>query len=1165
MIKILFLCISLLSFSFASSSSNTDIANISAKPLFELDKDGLDKVLIPYIKNSKAISSVNITDLSYDEIYWSYPLGKPGLNCNSDELKQSTFIFFENEKIGKVDVCYKKELFKATKDLVFTQEEKQWLNNNPVIKVAYMSHFTKDIYDKNIHIDYANLLSRFGEVNLSLVNYDNWNKALEDVTLGEEVQGVLDLSWSKKREDNNFDYIEPYFYTPLYILVKNSDNKINNIEDLKDKSVYLEKGSISNEIINQLNLNITPIVLKNNQEMIENLSEPNSSGDAVLTYLLDENLLEKYDLKVANKFYNKYGQVYLGVTKKYSLLKSILTKAHNKIPKSELEFIQNKVYKFEKDSSLKLSSKEKKWIENNKTVTFVGHPLRMPFEGFDEKNNYIGFVSEYLKIFEEKTGINIDIIQTNNWDESLSLVQEGNIDLFSDDIFENDTRVNEQYKAVKSYLSNDIVIVMGEDASYIDDLNLLKDKKIAVIKKYAYVNELYKKYPALNFTEVHNVQEALSGLSSQKFDAILGSVGLMSYSIKNLGYYNLRIVGSTNLKMKLTFFIKKDKEHLFNIFTRFSDSLSPLDHLEIKNKYTQVEFETVVDYTIIWYIIFIGLALLTIVGLINRRLQFLVEEKTLELKELNKSLEQKVKNRTKELTEEKNHVENLNDELKEEKNNIDKLNKELNIAKEKAENVSKQKSEFLANMSHEIRTPMNSVIGFTEILEKELSDPVHRDYLSSIKKGGISLLRIINDILDLSKIEAGKLEIKNESINPKSLFLEIESIFHSKIIAKNISFKLDIDKTLPQYIILDGVRLRQILFNLIGNAIKFTEQGFIKVKVENIYKDNIKSKVDLIFSVEDTGLGIEEKSLKNIFKAFEQQDNQDVSKYGGTGLGLAICTKLVKMMNGKIAVESEKNKGSKFTVELHDIAVGALAQEESTSKVSLSSVEFENASILVVDDIEENRKLVKAALKDFNFNLIMAENGQEAIDRLKNINVDLIFMDLRMPVMDGYEAVSIIKEDNKLSKIPVIALTASVMGKDLEKVSQYGFDGYLRKPVIFEDLLEEMCKYLDYNIKTSEPLQIKDDNININDLSEVITILESQMKEEWKTLKDSGDFTLIEEFSIKLKDLALDKKVKLLENYADELMKNINSFDIEKIDFLLNSYLELIDDLRKKV
>ena len=608
------------------------------------------------------------------------------------------------------------------------------------------------------------------------------------------------------------------------------------------------------------------------------------------------------------------------------------------------------------------------------------------------------------------------------------------------------------------------------------------------------------------------------------------------YSKKH-GLSNLKIAGPTGYNYDYGFGVKKDDVLLVSILNKLLENIPTEKKDEIYRKWIKIDYKEKIDYELIWNILTISIIILAIIFYWNRTLKEEISQK-----------------------------EKIQKELEKERNNIQALNEELKKAKDVAENISKQKSEFLANMSHEIRTPMNSVIGFTELLDKEITNPVHKEYLNSIKKGGNALLRIINDILDLSKIEAGKLEIRNESLNPTNMFLEIESIFHSKIISKNIAFIVDIDKTIPKYIIMDGVRIRQILFNLIGNAIKFTQKGYVKLKVENVYKDNIKSKIDLIFSVEDTGIGIDEKNLETIFNAFEQQENHDVAKYGGTGLGLAICTKLIKMMNGEIKVESQKNKGSSFTVIFRDIPVSSMEDEVVTSKLKASNIMFEKAVILVVDDVLENRKLVQASLKDYDIDLIMAENGKEAIELLKNVNVNLILMDLRMPVMDGYEAATILKNDERLKNIPLIALTASVMGKDLEKVSKYGFDGYLRKPVILDDLIEELAKYLKYQTLHND---IKEENnnkiIDLEKLKVVLNKLENEFKEEWLNIKDGGDFSLIEEFATKLNELALKEEIYLLDDYSKELIKNVESFDIEKVDYLMNSYLELIENLKVKL
>ena len=689
------------------------------------------------------------------------------------------------------------------------------------------------------------------------------------------------------------------------------------------------------------------------------------------------------------------------------------------------------------------------------------------------------------------------------------------------------------------YIGAEIVIIANnKETNYINSFNTITDKNIATVKDYSVIEEIKRDFPEIkNIKEYDSPLDGLRDLSNSRIDYFIMDIPSFEFYSKKYSLSNLKIVGPSGYNYKYGFGVNKDNDKLVSILNKLLDNVPTQTKDEIYRKWIKVEYEQKIDYDLIWKVVAFSIFILAGIIYWNRKLKEQIIEK-----------------------------EKIQKELEKERNNIQQLNDELIKAKEVAENISKQKSEFLANMSHEIRTPMNSVIGFTEILDKEIKNPIHKEYLSSIKKGGNALLRIINDILDLSKIEAGKLEIKKESLNPTNIFLEIESIFHSKIISKNISFIVDIDKTIPKYIIIDGVRIRQILFNLIGNAIKFTEKGQIKLKVENIYKDDIHSKVDLIFSIEDTGIGIDEKNLENIFNAFEQQTNHDVAKYGGTGLGLSICTKLVHMMNGQISVKSQKNKGSIFTVILRDIPISSIEEEITSQKLLSSNIVFEKAQILVVDDVEENRKLVLASLKDYDIDLIMAQNGQEALDKLKNINVDLILMDLRMPVMDGYEAANIIKNSEKLKNIPLIALTASVMGKDLEKVSKFGFDGYLRKPVIIDDLIVELGKYLKYHLLDNEVLvKTHSSIVDFDKLKFVINELENSYKLEWLNIKDGGDFSLIEEFANKLNQLSIEQDIYILKDYSDELIKNINAFDIEKVDYLMNTYLELIENLKGKL
>ncbi|MDD2895846.1 MAG: transporter substrate-binding domain-containing protein [Aliarcobacter sp.] len=1026
---------------------------------------------------------------------------------------------------------------------MFSTEELQWIKNNPVVKVGADSDWPPFEYvdDKGnyqgIASEYLELLSKYTGLKFE-VNADDWYSVISKIK-----EKKLDmLACVAKTEDrkNYLNYTTPYLNIDVVVIAK-KELQIKNFDEIKNYTIAVQKGNFVYENLIKRYPNIKFIFATSNKEAFELVSYGKADifigNMPVFSYFVEKELYTNIEVKFKADF-DKI-DLSMAILKENEILFNIIQKIMPLIIKKEEEQINKKwIFQLkEEKKSISFTKEEIDWIKANPKIKIAGDAFWPPYSFYDEKGNYTGIVPDLVNEVFKNGGLNLEYIKTDSWSDTINLIKNKKLDLI-DAISYSSSRA-EYLNFSNKYIGAEIVIIANnKDDSYVNSFNNITDKNIATVKGYSIIEEIKYDFPQIkSIKEYATPLEGLKELSNSQIDYFILDIPSFEFYSKKYGLSNLKIVGPSGYTYKYGFGINKDNVVLVSILNKLLDSVPIQKKDEIYRKWIKIDYKQKIDYELIWKILTISIILLSVIFYWNRKLKQEIKEK-----------------------------EKIQKELETERNNINSLNEELKKAKDIAENIAKQKSEFLANMSHEIRTPMNSVIGFTEILEKEIKNPLHKEYLDSIKKGGNSLLRIINDILDLSKIEAGKLEIRNESLNPANIFLEIESIFHSKIISKNINFVLDIDKDIPKYIIIDGVRIRQILFNLIGNAIKFTQKGQIKLKVENIYKDNIKSKIDLLFSIEDTGIGIDEKNLESIFNAFEQTNNHDVAKYGGTGLGLAICTKLVHMMNGEISVKSEKNKGSIFTVILRDIPVSSMQEEIVTQKLLTSNIEFEKAQILVVDDVEENRKLVLASLKDFDIDIIMAQNGQEAIDKLKNINVDLILMDLRMPVMDGYEATNIIKNNPKLKNIPLIALTASVMGKDLEKVSQFGFDGYLRKPVILDDLIEELAKYLKYHFINKDIIEENRDKIiDLSRLNLVIGKLENEFKDEWLNIKDAGDFTLIERFAQKLNKLSVDEDVYLLKDYADELIKNVESFDIEKVDYLMNSYLGLIDNLKAKI
>jgi signal transduction histidine kinase/ActR/RegA family two-component response regulator len=380
---------------------------------------------------------------------------------------------------------------------------------------------------------------------------------------------------------------------------------------------------------------------------------------------------------------------------------------------------------------------------------------------------------------------------------------------------------------------------------------------------------------------------------------------------------------------------------------------------------------------------------------------------------------------------------------------------ELRAAKAAAESANKAKSAFVANVSHEIRTPLNAILGFAELVMDRTADSKIREYGEGINTAGHNLLSLINDILDLSKIEANRLEIRPRPISLPGMLAEMRSVFSVKSEAQGLEYDVSISEDLPETIIADPTRMRQILFNLLGNAFKYTERGFVRLGCTA--RRSGENRVDIEITVADSGIGIPESQHSNVFEAFRQQEDDSTRKYGGTGLGLTITRRLANLMGGRITVRSAPGEGSVFTVHLPKVPV---TEEKRLREAGpAKNLVFAPATVLLVDDIASNRAIVRGFLEKTAIRLLEAENGHEAIEIALVGKPDMIFMDMEMPVMDGRAALARLRGNPLTARIPVVALTASALAREDEDVKTL-CDGYLRKPVSMSDFFAEMSRFL---------------------------------------------------------------------------------------------------------
>jgi PAS domain S-box-containing protein len=489
---------------------------------------------------------------------------------------------------------------------------------------------------------------------------------------------------------------------------------------------------------------------------------------------------------------------------------------------------------------------------------------------------------------------------------------------------------------------------------------------------------------------------------------------------------------------------------------------------------------------------------------------------------------------------------------------------QLKEAKEEAEKAYRSKSVFLANISHEIRTPMNAVLGFTDLLYSRITDPVLKGYLSSIRSSGNTLLNLLNDILDLSKIEAEKMRIILSPVNLFTVFDEIKHIFSLKALEKGLDYSFKIDKNIPSSLMLDELRLKQILLNLIDNAIKFTEQGEIKIKARLIGSQSFDSKVDISIAVEDSGIGIPESMQESVFESFRQQDDQDKKKYKGTGLGLAITKRLVELCKGSLKLTSKPGMGSKFEVVFTDLEVSEpiiTLEKRSSRKIRFEKAALKNKVIVLVDEQKTNRDLIKEVFYQSESKVIEGESVESVLDEVTE-DVDLFILEMKNPG-SVLEDLILINNHPGLKNSAMIGVT-STSEFNLETKILKAFKAILTKPIQLEGFVEIVDNHFSRsgNKEKKNGSVFDDDIIDFSILNEVIKLLKGDLHQQWQSALDTASFAEIEQFAQTIKEVGTEYNLHALNTFSDVLTMHVKNFDIDRMNEVLNSYPVIIKELK---
>lgn len=494
--------------------------------------------------------------------------------------------------------------------------------------------------------------------------------------------------------------------------------------------------------------------------------------------------------------------------------------------------------------------------------------------------------------------------------------------------------------------------------------------------------------------------------------------------------------------------------------------------------------------------------------------------------------------------------------------------KELLEAKEKAVQATNAKSEFLANMSHEIRTPMNAIIGYSDLLRNKITDINLKSYLDSIRSSGKNLLLIINDILDLAKIEAGKINLHYKPVDFNELLQEIIEVFSLETNSKGLDVIIKTPSNFPKGVIIDEIRVRQILINLIGNAVKFTLKGFIKIEADYLNLDLKENTVDIEVLISDSGIGIPEEQLSEIFDSFKQQPGQDTKAYGGTGLGLTISKRLIEMMGGTIDCRSKIGTGTTFKLSFEKLKLGPKAElKETVYAIDPEGIEFKPGIILIADDDSENRKLLFDIFKGTALKIIEAPTGEKAVEMAEIYNPDLVLMDLKMSGLSGYEALNKIRNMGHTRKIPVIALSASVFDVNEKELKMKGFNEYIMKPLQLDKLIITFSKYLDHVIaeeiidsrKNEIVHSLDENNLSIGWDEELVIEIKNNTLSLWKDIKVRQSSRNITAFSEALRKIGENHQNMELITYSNNLLEYYRRFDISGLRKLLDKLSHIIE------
>ena len=654
-----------------------------------------------------------------------------------------------------------------------------------------------------------------------------------------------------------------------------------------------------------------------------------------------------------------------------------------------------------------LTPAEKKWLSAHPVIRIGAETNYAPYEFQDSRGHFVGVVADYLDIIRYKLGTRFQVVQLPDFGAVESKLRKKELDVVL--AVASSTDREEFLNFTRPYLHYVNVIVTRDDYSFVSGLKDFQENRVAVVEGHSSKQLTARVYPNFNVTAYPDLLDGLMAVSTGKTDGLVDDIFPIVYTIRYRQISNLKIATAVEKALQPQGFsvgVRKDWPELVGILDKVLLTISHEEQREISQKWLSVRYEDKIDYRAIWTSLAVFSAIL-LAGVFHIR-------------------------------------------------QLSKQRKALVSARAEAEAANRSKDQFLANMSHELRTPLHAILGYADLVRAgAMPEPARNEALATIASSGRHLLSLINDLLDLSRIRSGHLELNPAPVQLAALFEEIAAMVRVDAQRKGLDFFLEAPTGLPETVEVDGKRLRQILLNLLGNAIKFTDAGGVTLAVSCAPADE-GGKVELRVSVKDTGFGIAAKDTQRIFAPFEQAE-EGQKQESGVGLGLAITRELARLMGGEIEVDSQPGRGSQFRF-IVKLPVVRTRTDPASPANPVAGYLGARRSILVVDDQEENRRLLQQLLEPLGFRVLLAQSGTDGVASARANRPDLVVMDLRMPGMDGVAASRAIRSNMK--NVCIIAASASSTELERAAADPETFAACLRKPFQTRDLLDAIQQAL---------------------------------------------------------------------------------------------------------